>query len=523
MRHASILFLVVAVVYGFALGQASLWDIDEAIYAEISRQMAESGDWVFPYYNGEPRFDKPPLIYWITALAMSMAGPTELAARVGSYLFALLSGLLVFALGSRFYSTRAGVLGFLVLASSLGWFIAGRIGLMDTGLSFFVGLCLYFIARIGDAPGRRNTMEYLGVGLAAALGVLTKGPVALVLFGGTALFYLWPKGIFRTLNLRGVLLSVVTFLVVALPWHLAIYARAGAAWWESYFGYHMFARFTQPLEEHGFPWYFYIIVLAVGFLPWTGYGLAAGWSLLSRRPPGDGPRLLATWAAFVFIFFSISRTKLPGYILPAFIPLAVLLGAWCDDRLRQYGADRAFSRGLWISMIGGLLAAGGLVLLRPLVPEGYEGAYRLLFVFPGTLVVGMLLTKLVHAWRKDAKVLLYGFGGTAFAAMLLFSALLMPLIEEFKPVKPLIEHAQAAGYLRDDTPLLSAMGDASSTFYARRVVQYTDDPRRIQSFLESNPGSLALVPETLVGSLQGVRILATHGPGVLVTLDGRLN
>lgn len=519
MRNVSLLILIAAVVYGFALGQPSLWDIDEAIYAEISRGMAESGDWVMPFYNGEPRYDKPPLIYWITAAAMRVTGPTELAARIGPYLFALLSAILAYALGKRYYSRRAGALSALVLTSTLGWFVAGRMGLMDTGLSFFVGLCVYLLARVASAPGQRRLAEYLGIGLVAALGVLTKGPVALVLVGGAALLGLGLPKVWRALNLSGVLLAIGVFALVALPWHLAIYARAGSAWWESYFGYHMFARFTQPLEEHGFPWYFYVIVLVVGFLPWTGYGLAAGWNLIRRRPAGDGARLMVGWAAFVVLFFSLSRTKLPGYILPAFVPLAVLTGAWCDERLRRLDAERAFSRGLWASLVGGLLAAGGLVLLRPLVPAGYEGAYRLLFVFPGTLVVGMIVTKLAHAVRRDAKVLLYGFGGTAFVAMILFSALLMPLIEEFKPVKPLIEYAASSGYLDDSTPLASAFGDASSTFYARRVVYYAQRPGAIQSFLASDPAALAIVPETMLASLRGVRVLATHGPAALVTSE----
>src|SRR5690606_16351826 len=131
--------------------------------------------------------------------------------------------------------------------------------------------------------------------------------------------------------------------------------------------------------------------------------------------------------------FSVSKTKLPGYVLPAFLPLAALTGAWIDRRLNRPAADRIFGVGLWASTAAGLLSIAGLIALRPLVPEGYEEAHRLLFAFPIALVIGMVATKLVHAAVRSTESYLYGFGATAFAGMLIFSAWLMPLIEEQKP------------------------------------------------------------------------------------------
>jgi len=283
----------------------------------------------------------------------------------------------------------------------------------------------------------------------------------------------------------------------------------------------MLSLITEALEEQGFPWYFYLIVVVVGFLPCTGYFLAAAWNALrgggARASIRGGDRLLWGWFAFVMIFFSISKTKLPGYILPAFLPLAVLTGAWCDQRLSGPGAGRAFGAGLWTSLAAGVLAAAGLVALRPMVPEGYEEAYRLLFLFPGALVAGMLVTLGAYVLSREPKSLLYGFGGTAFAGMLLVSSLLMPLIEEFKPVKPLSQ--AALSHLRPDTVVVSALGDASTNFYTRRKVVYANGIDEVRAAAVSAPDVLALVPETMLEQLPGAVVLAEHGPGALVRID----
>ncbi|HEY8417587.1 MAG TPA: glycosyltransferase family 39 protein, partial [Limnochordales bacterium] len=200
MRDLLLLFLIVALVYGFGLGRASLWDAEEGIYAEIIRQMAQSGDWVVPVYNGAPRFDQPPLMLWIGALAVRALGPTELAVRLGSFVLALLSVALVYAFGRRLHSRGAGVIAALVLPATLAWFMMGRMGVMDTGLSFFVGLSVYQLARIADAVaparfGARTGLAgpYFWLGVATALSVLAKGPAALLLVGGTALFFFGPR------------------------------------------------------------------------------------------------------------------------------------------------------------------------------------------------------------------------------------------------------------------------------------------------------------------------------------------
>lgn len=520
-RNLILILLATLVTYGSMLGSSSLWDIDEAIYADISRNMAQSGDWVLPVFNGQPRFDKPPLLFWIGAAAISLLGETELAVRLGSLAFALLGVVLVHSFALRDYSPRAADFAALILASNLGWFIEGRMGLLDTALSFFIGWALYQLPAIQ----RGHPSGYLWMGVALALGVLTKGPVALVLVGGTLLLTVGPRRLWSYMVSPWTLTGGALFVAVALPWHWAIYQRAGQAWIADYFGYHMLTRFTRPIEDHGFPWYFYLIVLAVGFLPWSGFCAVAlmQWvkEFLRGRRLSEPARLYVAWFAAVFLFFSASSTKLPGYILPAFLPLAVLLGAWCDGALRREGAYRVFDWGLALSAGAGLLTMAGFVALRPLVPSDYLDAYPLLFLVPGTLTAGTLLTRVVHRLRAVPGTLVYGFAVTALGSLLVLGTWIVPLAERARPVKPLA--LAAAPHLDADSWVISAMGDASSTFYLQRRVIYVHTPQDLRRHLQEAAAHeaevYALVPASMLehADLESRgEILAAHGFGRLV-------
>lgn len=521
-----LILLATLVTYGSMLGAPSLWDIDEAIYADISRNMAQSGDWVMPVFNGGPRFDKPPLLLWMGAAFIRLLGETELAVRLGSLLFALLGVVLVHSFALRDYSRRAADFAALILASNLGWFIEGRMGLLDTALSFFIGWALYHLVAIQ----RGNPWGYLWMGVALALGVLTKGPVALVLVGGTMLLAVGPRRLWNFLVSPWTLVGGAVFVLLALPWHWAIYRRAGQAWVADYFGYHMFTRFTQPIEDHGFAWYFYLIVLAVGFLPWSGFVAVAlaqrvrGW-LKGRQRLSEPARFHLAWFATVFLFFSASSTKLPGYILPAFLPLAVLLGAWCDRTLQRERAHRVFEWSLAISAAAGLLTMAGFVALRPMVPPDYMDAYPLLFLVPGTLTAGTLLTQVVHRRKAAPSTLVYGFAVTALAALLVLGTWIVPLAERARPVKPLA--LAAAPHLSQEARVISAMGDASTTFYLQRPVIYVHSTRDLQRHLKeaaaAQVDAFALIPasmwedDDLDSSFKSRgQILAAHGFGRLV-------
>jgi len=533
-----VLWALVLLVILARLGYSSLWDIDEAIYGEISREMVESGDWVVPHWNYAPRYDKPPLTLWLTAAFIRIFGASELTVRLTTALFGVAGMLLTALFGRHLFGANAGWTSGLVLGTSIAWFLESRIGIIDTALSFFIGLTM-FAGWL--AINERKQPYYLLLWGAAALGTLTKGPIALLLPGGALLFWLGPRRAFRELRKGWFWLGVALFVLIAAPWHLAIWQREGMAWFSDYFGYHMFTRFTQPIEEHGQPWFYYVIVILIGFVPWSPLLWFSGRQTLSRlwnqahlrdlglnhprqgtQPTSliSGLKLLLWWFGTVLMFFSLSSTKLPGYVLPAFIPLAILTGQWLDnipDTTSELWLLKRYVLGAAIVSLISLLA---LISLRKLVPVDYLRAYRMFLFFPLALLAGAAAAWLVGHCFAGRGTLVTALVLVAVASAAGFNWVLQPIAEEFKPGKPLA--LQAANTATPQHRIVSMLGIASPTFYVRRQVRYAHSEQEVEGIIQrsANP-LLLLVPKQVGAQLAGrypVEEIASHSLGVLLEL-----
>lgn len=462
--------LGIVVLYVVGLGAASLWEIDEAIYAEIAREMLVRHDYLAPFYNYAPRFDKPPLIYWLTAGAYRVFGLNELAVRGQSALFGLLTIALVGWLGRKMFSPpAAGRCSAVVLATSLGWFIVSRLGITDAALTFGLTLAL---AALWVGWQDRNGRWYLLAGVGLGLAILAKGPVAVVLFGGVIFGALGTR-LLEVLRNGWAWLGFALGLVIPLPWHLAMNARYGSAFWSSYFGYHMFTRFTTGIEQHGFPWWYYLPVLLATFLPWSLFVPSALRTERRSEREQSGYRLLVAWAGLIFLFFSIAKTKLPGYILPVLPPLALLVGRYHAEGRREPRSDHnraPYHFGAGLCVVGVL----GLVLwyyARAQVPPEYLQAYRWLAFFPLSYgLAGTVLLIWVGTGRRRAGLTFWVLAATVALTLAGTALVVIPALEVNKPVKPLATRARSAPA---GTVVASALGDAGAPFYARRYVQYT--------------------------------------------------
>jgi 4-amino-4-deoxy-L-arabinose transferase-like glycosyltransferase len=294
-------------------------DPDEGRYAEIAREMLLLQDWLIPHLNLLPYLEKPPLVYWLTSLSLAAFGENEWAARLPSALAALAGLYLAYGLGRALWGERQGFWGALVLATCGGYLILARLLTLDMVFSFFLnlGIALGYLALSRERP-RLWPLAYL----ALALAVLVKGPVALVLTGliwGLAALLRGRQGLLALIRPR----SWVLLGAVVLPWFVAV------AWrfpefprfflWE-----HHVERYVSGVSYHAAPrWYFGPVLVAL-LLPWSGI---VPWALGRRAAPVQGDRLfLMIWAGVVLVFFSLSRGKLVPYILPALLPLALLVG-----------------------------------------------------------------------------------------------------------------------------------------------------------------------------------------------------
>ena len=325
------LLLVFAVVWFGTLDYRKLLKPDEGRYAEISREMAVSGDFVTPRLNGIKYFEKPPLQYWATATAYQVFGENEWTARIWPGITGFLSVLLAFFTAGRLFGPRAGLLAGATLGSCLFVVLMGHFNALDMGLSFFLQLALsgLLLANRRQAQPAEQRRWMLVVWAALAAAMLSKGLVALVLCGATLVLYsLLTRDLspWRRLELiRGIPL----FLLLAAPWFVAV-SLANPEFFHFFFIHEHFERFLSSGHRRTQPGWFFIAVLLLGALPWT-LMMLQGWlgAWWRERESGFQPqRLLAVWAFVIIAFFSASSSKLPSYILPMAPALAMLTGVW---------------------------------------------------------------------------------------------------------------------------------------------------------------------------------------------------
>jgi 4-amino-4-deoxy-L-arabinose transferase-like glycosyltransferase len=322
---AAPLLLVAAAVYvGLFLGldDFPLFDVDEGAFSEATREMLERGDFITTYLNGQLRFDKPILTYWLQALSVSLFGVGEFAFRLPSALAASawVGAILLFA--RRHADAGTGYAAALIAATTVGVCAIGRGATADALLNLLLALAMFDIYRYQVQPlARYRYRVFLWMGL----GLLTKGPVALVVpFAASgAAFALHGQS---RLWWRAVLdpLGWAILLAVAGPWYLAEYLREGNAFLAGFFMRHNVERFLSPLQGHSGTLFYYAPTILLLLLPHTGLFLRVLPRLRRwRATPLD--TLLWCWFGFVFIFFSLAGTKLPHYLLYGVTPLFVLM------------------------------------------------------------------------------------------------------------------------------------------------------------------------------------------------------
>ena len=344
-RHGMLLILVLAVaIFCWKLGSTGLVDETPPLFAASGRAMAETGDWLTPRVNGLPRFDKPPLVYWLMGLGYALpAGSVwdplgTWAARLPSALASVLTmlalgdTLLRYSVRGDLFPRRTAIAAALAFALSPLVLIWSRTAVSDSLLTGMLALSLLCQWRCyASGSGRRWWLAWIVL----AFAVLTKGPVAVVLTGITLVLFALIRrdlsGLWTSLRpLQGL---VITGLI-SLPWYAAELLVEGQPFWDSFFGYHNLQRLTSVVNDHLQPWWFFGPVLVVASFPFTPllcFGLGrviadfAGGASLQRIPARDSLcHFAGCWLLAVFLLFTAAATKLPSYWLPA-TPAAALL------------------------------------------------------------------------------------------------------------------------------------------------------------------------------------------------------
>lgn len=360
---ATAVLLLAALLFFYNLKAVPLFDVDEAVFAETTREMMETGSFITPVYNHSARHDKPILFYWLMASAFALFGTNEFAARFWSALAGCAVVLLTFFFARAVMTLRAATVSALILMTSLEILVLSRLAITDMVLTMFIAVALFgFFLALRQKESSYQTQWSLVAWSAVAGAVLTKGPIGIIFPASVILIFLWlcgslSKGLGQIRPRAGTAL----FLALTLPWYVAAAWITEGDFLRAFLMDHNVKRYLAVNSGHDGPWYYYLLILALGFLPWTVFLPASLRSAVRRYGQKDNlPLFLLLWIFVILLFFSFSQTKLPNYIAPLFPALALLVGGWWDRLLSGHEEESArFS-----SIFGGVTA---LILMLSLV------------------------------------------------------------------------------------------------------------------------------------------------------------
>ncbi|MES1981984.1 MAG: glycosyltransferase family 39 protein [Pseudomonadota bacterium] len=330
-RRCFWLLLAVAIIWFSNIEYRKLIKPDEGRYAEIPREMVVSGDWTTPRLNDLKYFEKPPLQYWATATAYTVFGEHQWTSRLWAALTGFSGVLLVWFAGTRLYGRTAGFYAAVLLGGSQLYALMSHINTLDMGVTFFITLGIVALL-LGQQPEndariRRNWMWLAWAAL--GLAVLSKGLMGLMLPGAALVIYTLVQRDFALWKRMHFLTGVLICLLITGPWFYLV-MKANPEFFQRFFIYEHYTRFTTKDLGRYQPWYYFIPVLLVGMLPWTVLmfdTLLRTWKSSARPDRAfNADRFLLVWAIFIYIFFSVSGSKLPSYLLPMFPALALLMG-----------------------------------------------------------------------------------------------------------------------------------------------------------------------------------------------------
>jgi 4-amino-4-deoxy-L-arabinose transferase-like glycosyltransferase len=448
------------------LGGTSLFDVDEGAFSEATREMLANDDWGHTTLNAAPRFDKPIGIYWLQATSVHLFGLNEFALRLPSALSCWLMALALGIFAAQRWGERAGALAGVITVSSLGYLVIGRAATADSLLNLLLVLSALDVWRFAE-NGSRTALRraYAWVGL----GLLVKGPVAILVPG--AAFFLWCATSRRWSLLWSALRDAwgwVLLLVIAVPWYAYALHRDGMAFVDGFLMHHNVDRFTGTVGGHRGALGYYVLMLPVLALPWAP--LMAFVLARARRLWAEPvSRYLLAWAAFILVFFSLSGTKLPHYVLYGYAPWVLLMARVLSQATRRVAVVAGAGIVVWAL---GVVAAPQIVAAY--APHVRDALYHALLSgapaanwWPPALALAAIAV--LFAWRGAAE---WRLPAAALVVTLLIGGWSLPWFGE--TLQGPVRRAAAVAAARPERTVQWGIHLPSFAVYAGRVVPKGD-------------------------------------------------
>lgn len=526
--HLAILVVLAGLFFFWGLGSIGLTDRDEGRNAEAGREMLETGDWISPTFNYEPRYAKPALVYWLMTASYRFFGISEMAARFPSAVFGLALILMSYWFLARVRDSVTALIGALMVLLNIEIISLSRMALTDSVLIFCTTLSLYaFWLGFQTTERRRGWLWVFYLGM--ALGTLAKGPVGFLVPLVTIALYLTMTKQWASFWQQGKpLVGTALFALLALPWYLVMWSLHGSEYAASAQA-NTVGRFLNPMEGHSFTLLFYIPVLLLGFFPWSGWLPFAwvhairSWRSWRKSPDSSAPDVAyhlewfaAAWIFGTFVFFTLSSTRLPHYIGPLFPAAAILTASYWSRCITEPDTKGARASIHSVMLIGFVLAgafaalpwayesflAGKLTKEFPLAAQVTLGSGP--YVAATILLIGMALVGYFGLSEQRRGGAFWAAGGSLACIVLVVTQFLLPAANRYF-IAPPQELAYAAGLNLGPTDQFIAYGSTrpSLAFYARRKVVFVPagEIEKLRTALTYQGRTMILLPKTFQDSL----------------------